>query len=309
MNLERLIKSDLNLLVVFQILMEERSVSRAAQRMHLTQPAVSKTLKRLRDLFDDPLFSRTPHGLTPTAKAISLHEQLPDLLSKLDEFLNAAPFEPFAYKGTMRIASNDLFNLYLPVLTQILSEKAPHLRLSNAFLTEDFQHKLNDGSVDFAIHPAMPLANNAIVSHPIATGTIACFVTEEHPLADKSSLSLDDYLSHTHVKLMTNYPQKDFAIVDGELAKMGKQRNIIFESPFLGIALHTAAITNSIISGPNALNVGEYSRHNFIKLPWPQEIARPPTQLNIYHHSRVDASPAHLWLKQQLSDIIGKVYN
>lgn len=80
MKLNSVTRADLNLLVAFQFLMEEKSVTRAAERLYISQPAMSKTLQRLRDLFDDPLFDRASHGLVPTSRAEALHAQLPQLL-------------------------------------------------------------------------------------------------------------------------------------------------------------------------------------------------------------------------------------
>ena len=94
MNLDNLAKIDLNLLVILQILLEEESVTRAANRLHLSQSALSKSLNRLRDTLGDPLFLRTAHGLKPTAHALQLKSQLPTILQGLYQISQAPSFTP-----------------------------------------------------------------------------------------------------------------------------------------------------------------------------------------------------------------------
>lgn len=94
---KRLSKIDLNLLIALEVLLEERSVTRAAQRLFITQPAMSKTLQRLRDLFNDPLFTRTAHGLVPTPKAADLQQPLVAILEQLETTIlngNSIPPRP-----------------------------------------------------------------------------------------------------------------------------------------------------------------------------------------------------------------------
>ncbi|MCZ6830223.1 MAG: LysR family transcriptional regulator, partial [Gammaproteobacteria bacterium] len=105
----QLIRMDLNLLVVLQVLLEERNVTRAAERLSVSQPALSKTLQKLRESFDDELFTRTAHGLIPTPKAEALGAGLPTALLSLDKLLEDEEFDPATYEGAFRIAISPLF--------------------------------------------------------------------------------------------------------------------------------------------------------------------------------------------------------
>jgi DNA-binding transcriptional LysR family regulator len=105
----QLIRMDLNLLVALQILLEERNLTRAAERLSVSQPALSKTLHKLRESFGDELFSLTPNGLIPTPKAEALGAGLPSALNALGKLLENKEFDPATYEGAFRIAISPLF--------------------------------------------------------------------------------------------------------------------------------------------------------------------------------------------------------
>lgn len=107
MDTRQLARMDLNLLVAFQVLLEERHVSRAADRLFITQSAMSKTLGRLRDLFGDPLFTRSSHGMVPTPKAIELQAQIQGVLSQVQSITTGQEFDPKTYEGEISIAVSE----------------------------------------------------------------------------------------------------------------------------------------------------------------------------------------------------------
>jgi DNA-binding transcriptional LysR family regulator len=119
---------NLNLLVAFQALLDEHSVTRAAKRMGVTQPAMSNTLAQLRQLFDDPLFRRTPRGLEPTARALELAEPVRRGLALLGVALSAPAFDPRTAERRFVIAASDYVELVLlPPLTRALERVAPNV--------------------------------------------------------------------------------------------------------------------------------------------------------------------------------------
>ena len=120
MNLSRLAKIDLNLLVALHILLEEGSVSKAASKLSITQPAMSKTLGRLRETFDDPLFVRSKRGVQPTPRALGLAAELKVTLEQIDGLLDAGEFLPVAYKGEITLAISEYvgFTLLPPALSK-----------------------------------------------------------------------------------------------------------------------------------------------------------------------------------------------
>ncbi|MCV6627227.1 MAG: LysR family transcriptional regulator, partial [Cellvibrionaceae bacterium] len=153
MDTRQLARIDLNLLVALQVLLEERNVSRAADRLFITQSAMSKTLGRLRELFDDPLFTRSSHGMVPTPKALELQPLLQKALGQVQALTTGSEFEPAAFEGEISIAVAEYVGVVLlPALMQILQAEAPLLRVRTLSRVERQLDELTDGGLDFAIH-------------------------------------------------------------------------------------------------------------------------------------------------------------
>ena len=126
MNLQKLSRMDLNLLVSLQTLLEEKSVTRAAQRLYITQPAMSRVLQRLRQQLDDPLFTRSGNELVPTPRAQDLQRRLPTMLENILEMVARGEFDTASYEGEISIAVPEFFAISLiSQLTRMLSERAP----------------------------------------------------------------------------------------------------------------------------------------------------------------------------------------
>ena len=121
MQLKALKRIDLNLLVALQILLEESNVSRAAQRLFITQPAMSKTLRRLRDVFNDPLFIRGPHGIRPTPRALELQSALGPILEGIDTLIAPVVFDPSNFVGEVSIAISEFMQEYWWIIVLIMA--------------------------------------------------------------------------------------------------------------------------------------------------------------------------------------------
>src|SRR5580693_2495019 len=147
---------DLNLLVVFDALMAERNVTRAAERNGLSQPAVSKALNRLRGLFDDPLFVRRDRGMEPTARALELAGPIHGALADISRTLTVpSAFEPSTAKATIKIATVDLYHTkLLPSLVRHLRQHAPGVDLQvRANERSHLHEQLAAGEIDLAFAP------------------------------------------------------------------------------------------------------------------------------------------------------------
>ena len=152
MNLQKLSRLDLNLLVSLQALLEEKSVTRAATRLFISQPAMSRVLQRLRYQLDDPLFTRTGNELVPTPKARELQLKLPPLLDNILDIVTEDEFDPGTYTGEITIAIPEFVAVSLvSELTKIVAAEAPNIVLcvSNGF--DSVGGELADGAIDFAI--------------------------------------------------------------------------------------------------------------------------------------------------------------
>ena len=151
MNLQKLSRLDLNLLVALQALLEEKSVTRAAQRLFITQPAMSRVLQRLRQQLDDPLFTRTGNILIPTPKAQELQLRLPMLLDGILDMVTDGEFDPATYAGEITIAIPEFIAISLASqLTALLNKYAPGVILSISSETDSVVGELSAGVLDLA---------------------------------------------------------------------------------------------------------------------------------------------------------------
>ena len=213
---------DLNLLKALDALLDERSVTRAAERMSLTQPAVSGMLTRLRESFDDPLFTRAQRGIVPTLRALELAAPVKAILAEVDELLQPQQFNPLTAEVTMHIAATDyaLRAVIVPFMARLRRE-APGIRIAvvpvnNATLQEQFER----GEVDMA------LLTPDTTPHELHTRRLfdeeyVCLLREDHPLAADGALTLDTFCAHDHA--LVSYPGGSFSgVTDEALAALGR---------------------------------------------------------------------------------------
>jgi DNA-binding transcriptional LysR family regulator len=195
MNLQKLSRLDLNLLVSLQALLEEKSVTRAAERLFITQPAMSRVLQRLRHQLDDPLFTRTGNELVPTPKARELQARLPRLLDGILEMVSEGEFDPATYEGEISIAVPEFVAISLiSELTKVVTEHAPGVVLSISSETDSsVEVELAEGVLDFAIDIEKTIREDISI-RSLAIFTPSIWMREDHPLAEKSRVTLDEIL-------------------------------------------------------------------------------------------------------------------
>src|ERR1700677_1506165 len=190
---------DLNLLVVFDTLMAERNVTRAATRNGLSQPAVSKALSRLRFLFDDPLFVRRDRAMEPTARALDLAGPIHDALSDISRTLSLpGAFDPATVTATVKIASIDLYhNCLLPSLIRRLRRDAPGVDLQvRANDCSRLTEQLASGEIDLAFAPLGSRAGE-IIAEPLWNDRLVTLVGKDNPLRDP--LTLEAFAAAGHL--------------------------------------------------------------------------------------------------------------
>ncbi|WP_286265858.1 LysR family transcriptional regulator [Thalassotalea atypica] len=187
-NLEqKLARIDLNLLVALSVILKEGSITKAAQTLFVTQPAMSKTLQRLRDLFDDPLFYRTPNGMAPTAKAKEVEKRLPKILAEIEHLFSTQEFNPAMCEQTFSVSVPSVLchAIWLPLLAR-LECVAPHVCLIDLPSDADPISALEKGRYDFAVHIVKPQSGQC---HYTSLGTIRphVYARKSHPLAQSIS--------------------------------------------------------------------------------------------------------------------------
>ena len=205
MNRNDLRRLDLNLLIVFETLMHERSVTRAAEKLFLGQPAISAALARLRTLFDDPLFVRSAYGLEPTARALTLQQQLHPILLSLDNLIQPPDFDPASTEREFVIASMDsAFTLFAPLYLSELKRQAPGIRLRYEEWTENSLTEMSQGQVDIAFTVRencissdfrLDTLPNAICQRLLTIDDLTCLVQRDHPALQEPEWDLARYLA------------------------------------------------------------------------------------------------------------------
>lgn len=221
---------DLNLLLVFHALLHERSVTRAAQRLFIGQPALSGALKRLRAALGDTLFVRTSHGMTPTPRALELARVIEPLLLSLQQALHAKPvFDPARAERVFRIGLSDALEVALmPRLMQRLAAEAPGVRL----IARAADRTTAPGMLDAAeIELAVGVFIDCAAWHrqrALFDWHFVCVYNPELVKSRSRRLTLKEYLRHPH--LLTSFSADLSGLVDDLLREQGLARQVVFSS-------------------------------------------------------------------------------
>ena len=303
MDLRQLHRLDLNLLVALQTLLEEGNVSRAAERLFISQPAMSKTLGRLRDAFDDPLFIRTPHGLRPTPRALSLREPLQSLLENIQSLVNEAPFDPASYEGEFIIAISEYLGItIIPELMAKLQSAAPGIRIKVVTRMEHQLEQLAEGNLDFALHMERRHYDETFNCSYLGTFGAVLIMREGHPLS-QGPITLED-LSH--------YPSVGFYVADREeidafqqLPDLDTQAPHLIprlELSHLLTAMEVARNGDYFFAAPPQVALLPHVTNGLVLVPAPFAEQTQVSQV-LVSHRLTDNSAAHAWLRVCLEEI------
>ncbi|WP_312345404.1 LysR family transcriptional regulator [Leclercia sp.] len=282
---------DLNLLKTLDALLDERSVTRAASRLSLTQPAVSGMLNRLRDYFDDPLFIRAPHGMVPTTRAEALAAPVKRILADIDVLLQPTEFDPLSASLTFTVAATDyaLRAVMVPFIAA-LKVRAPAIRVRVVPVESDrLVRQLERGSVDVAL--ITPHTTSAeLHSRALYDERYVCMMRADHPDAGKP-LSLARFCALEHV--LVSYEGESFrGVTDGALEKIGLTRHVgLSVSNFL-VLPDVLAISDMIAAVPS--RIAENQPGMFVcETPVPV----PGFTKSMAWHGRTHRNPAQAWLR------------
>ena len=304
----KMIRTDLNLLVALQILLEERNVTRAAERLSVSQPALSKTLQKLRDSFEDELFTRTAHGLIPTPRAEALAAELPSLLETIEGVLGNEDFSPDTYVGSFKLLLPPILSeSLLPGLMAELSEKAPGVQIITAEVTPDFQEQLKKGAADYAAFVALE-TDRDIHAEPIAAIAPRCYMRIDHPLVGKE-MNLKDFLAYDHLRLyLPGLARENTSMVDDVLGQYGVHRNISLETTQFASAVGVLTRTDSLLVANAGFEEGGLYNERILGLELPAELKRMIRnthsnnrgKMSLMRHTRTSRSAPHQWMRALL---------
>jgi DNA-binding transcriptional LysR family regulator len=304
----KMIRTDLNLLVALQILLEERNVTRAAERLSVSQPALSKTLQKLRDAFEDQLFTRTAHGLIPTPRAESLAADLPALLETVERVLGNEAFSPDTFAGSFKLLLPPILSeSLLPGLMADLSVQAPAIQIITAEVTPDYQDKLKKGEADYAAFVAVE-TDRDIHAEPISAIAPRCYMRIDHPLVGQA-LTLKDFLAYDHLRLyLPGLTRENTSMVDDVLGQYGVHRNISLETTQFASAVGVLTRTNSLLVANAGFEEGGLYNERIIGLELPAELQRMIRnthsnnrgKMSLMRHTRTSRSAPHQWMRALL---------
>ncbi|MCD9459712.1 LysR family transcriptional regulator [Marinibactrum halimedae] len=304
MDIRQILRIDLNLLVALHALLEERSVSKAAERVFVTQSAMSKSLGRLRTLFDDPLFVRTPKGMVPTPKATQLQPVLHRILRDIDQLVLDDQFDPKTASADVHLAVGSYVGIVLlPVLVDFLQRRAPGIRVHAFNRVERQLERLADGSLDFALHMRRAQYGSEFDVHLVGAMPPVWVARDTHPLVGKQAEE-EDVLSYPHVHFYVSDQRELEQIRQFHPSEKrgGSRENVVFETSHLPAALEVLRRTDCVmLAPPAALHYTKLS-DNLTQL----NIASSEDAVVSYtlvNHERLRNSPLHTWFRRVILDI------
>jgi len=302
MRVTQLRQADLNLLVVFSVLAEERNVSRAAKRLLLSQPAVSRALQRMRDTFHDDLLVRTAKGYEPTPQGERVLQELEIMLPKLDRLISGSTFDPATEPCSLRIAATDnATSIIAPVLCREVLPVARQVRFTFASWRGDVFEDLGHGRLDLALvgdegHVPSPLLTEVIYEEELV-----CIVAADAPY--QRQLTLKQYLAAEHIGV--DVVEGSQHIPEKRLAAHGHRRRTVITLPYFGAATRCIPETKLILTAPRRFAGLEAENRKIKVLKAPEEITG--FKYLMIWHPRVNTDAAHAWLRSVIRGIGKKI--
>lgn len=289
---------DLNLLLIFDAIYGERSISKAARKLHLSQPTVSNALGRLRERLQDPLFERTAGGMLPTARAKTLAEPIRQALTTLERGLRGDGEFDFARTDREFVIAVEDYgeSVILPGFIQWLAEVAPGLRIRiRAEVSAAVKSELRDGTIDLALD-YFPLQEARFSNQCVLTETLMCLSRRDHPALGER-MTLDSYLALRHIVLGT--PSNSRPMIDLALSKRGLQRRIAVTVPHFISMPVMVQTTDMVCTLPRRMAQLYADNFRLKSHTLPLRVPQFPVYL-ICHESQA-ADAGHQWLRGHLA--------
>lgn len=293
---------DLNLLRVFQAIADERNLTQAGLRLHLSQPAVSYALGRLRQVFDDPLFIRSKSGMQPTPTALEVAKPIARALQAVQDALrHAEQFDPASSGRVFRASMTDVAEMvFLPPVCERLSAQAPHARLSvEQVAAPAIEEALRTGQLDFAIGnlPALtPLTRYALLFRE----SYVCLTRKRDGLPQDDNLSLEQFLQLTHV--LVRSAESSHYQVENSFRALGIVRRIGLETTHFSVLPSILLRSDLAVTLPLRIARMFNEHADFAVYTLPVEI--PAVDVTLHWHEDFDSDAGGRWLRQMIIDIL-----
>jgi DNA-binding transcriptional LysR family regulator len=294
---------DLNLLVVLETIYTEGGITKAADRLHLTQPAISHALARLRHLMGDPLFKRQGHKMVPTALARRLIGPLRESLKDIGSLLNdAQAFDAGSDRRQYVIGLRDYMETaLLAPLMQAVSAEGPTVRVSTVRVDRrKMESELASGALDFAIDMPLPVSEQ-VMSTRIRSDTTSVVARAGHPAVKEGRIDIDTYLAQRHVLVTSRRTGLGFE--DFELRHLGFQRQVALRCQFHFAACRAVAQSDLLLTMPESY--ARLANHQFGNQLVPFPVPLPAYDAYLYWHAGVDGDPGNRWVRQLIINSAG----
>jgi DNA-binding transcriptional LysR family regulator len=295
-------KIDLHLIKVLHTVLTERSVSRAALKLGMYQPAVSASLKRLRELSGDPLLVRSGAGMVPTDAGLRMIEPSASILRAAEVlFSDARGFDAKTAQGTFRIAASDYLDpLFLPQLVAQLKAQAPlcHIEIQPLSAAADYRAHLAQGECDVVIGN-WPKPPDDLHMGKLFADEVVCLVSKDHPAA-RRGWSPDTWLAAEHIAPTPTHPGAK-GVIDDHLASLGLARNITARCPHFGLIPSMVASSLLVLTTGRQYCERYASSLNVKIMQCPIEF--PPMMYYQLWHERSHASAQAKWLRERVKAV------
>ncbi|MEI6894064.1 MAG: LysR family transcriptional regulator [Colwellia sp.] len=292
-------KVDLNLFIVFDAIYCEGNITKAALTLHLSQPAVSHALAKLRKHFDDPLFIRQGNEMRPTTLAKNVIADVREALHQLRVcLLQAQQFEPMTSRKHFIISIvGSLEATYLPLFMESLLKESPHINLKSnrRVRRSELENKLASGDIDIAIDTLLPVSDN-IFHTQLNKDQHVVIARKNHPAITEKTLALDTYLSLDHILVSSR--SSGPGLEDFELSRIGLHRKIALRCQHALSACKIITNNNMLLTLPK-IAAKMYRDMLDIEI-YPLPVTLPDLDIHLYWHVNVDKDPANKWLRNKV---------
>ena len=294
---------DLNLLVVFDAMLEHQNVTKAGDSIKLSQPAMSAAVSRLRELFDDPLFVRTRQGMAPTPKAQALSPSVRQVVQTIrGDILQSTEFNPLLSDRTFTLVTPDIAEVnFLPRLISELAKKSPHINLRTlAMPREAAAQSLESATAEMAIGYFPDLHKAGFFQQKLITNSHVCLVRMNHPTIG-SKITSAQFLQAAHAVVK---PDGREHLFERFLQGKGIKRRVVVELSHFMSLLPIIETSNLLATVPKDLAEFFVQHGNVRYIPTPMK--SPVIDVHLFWHQRFHKEPAHIWLRQVIHQLFNK---
>jgi len=295
---------DLNLIPYLVAIEETRNVSRAAERLGVSQPRVSTALARLREYFNDPLFVRTSRGMEPTPRTLALVPAAREALARIERgLLDRQHFDPSMSTETFSIALSDVGEIvFLPRLLQAFAREAPNANLRSVSASHgDVERGLEAGEIDLAVGYFPDLRGNNFFQQRLFSHRFICLMRRNHPFANEP-LTLERFMECGHAVVRAEGRSQE--ILENFLDKERVRRRAVLETPHFMSLPFILSRTDLIATVPHAIGFAYVAEHASITLAEPP-LPLPRFDLKQHWHRKFHNDARTVWLR----GIVASLFN